>query len=105
VILINLKIQIKPEQREVWLANINGYADAVREEAGNVFFDVYQSLEGSEEYSIIEGFASKEAGESHVQTTHFKDFLVWFPTVIAAAPKIINTEIPGDDWSTMSEFE
>jgi quinol monooxygenase YgiN len=105
VILINLKIQIKAEQRETWLANIKSYTDAVREEAGNLSFDVYRSLDDADAYSIIEGFTSKEAGESHVQTAHFKEFLEWFPTVIASAPKIINTEIPGHDWSTMSEFE
>ena len=55
------------------------------------------------EFSIVEGFASKAAGDAHVQTDHFKDFLVWFPTVIGTAPQIINTEVP-DGWSRMHEF-
>jgi hypothetical protein len=40
-----------------------------------------------------------------VKTDHFKEFIAWFPTVIAAAPKIVNIELPGEGWSTMSELE
>lgn len=105
MILINLKIRIRSERRDDWLANIKRYTDAVRQEPGNISFDCYESIETPNEFSIIEGFESPEAGDRHVQTDHFKEFLAWFPTVIAGAPKIINTEVPGDGWSSMSEFE
>src|SRR5438094_8169257 len=96
MILINLKIQINPDRRDDWLANIKRYTDAVRQEQGNSFFDVFESIDTPNNFAIMEGFASKEAGESHVQTQHFKDFLEWFPKVIDAEPKIINTDVPGD---------
>lgn len=105
MILINLKIQIKPDRRDDWLANIKRYTDAVREEPGNLSFDCFESIDAPNDFSIIEGFASREAGDFHVQTDHFKDFLEWFPTVIAGAPRIINTEVDGDGWTTMHEFE
>jgi quinol monooxygenase YgiN len=103
VILIVLKIQIRPDRRDVWLERIAKYTAAVREEAGNLSFDVYESVDAPNEFSIVEGFASQEAGNAHVQTEHFKDFLVWFPTVIGTAPQIINTQVDG--WSRMSEFD
>ncbi|HKN39827.1 MAG TPA: putative quinol monooxygenase [Acidimicrobiia bacterium] len=103
MILIVLKIQIRPDRRDVWLERIAKYTAAVREEPGSLSFDVYESVESPNEFSIVEGFASKAAGDAHVQTDHFKDFLVWFPQVIGAAPQIINTEVP-DGWSRMSEF-
>ena len=103
MILIVLKIQIRPDRRDVWLERIAKYTAAVRDEPGNMSFDVYESVESPNEFSIVEGFASKEAGDAHVQTDHFKDFLVWFPTVIGTAPQIINTEISGG-WSRMHEF-
>ena len=105
MILINLKIRIRPERRDDWLANIKRYTDAVREEPGSLSFDCYESIETPNEFSIIESFATNAAGEVHVQTDHFKEFLEWFPTVIAAAPKIVNTHVTGDGWTTMSEFE
>ncbi|HLJ08214.1 MAG TPA: putative quinol monooxygenase [Acidimicrobiia bacterium] len=103
MILIVLKIQIRPDRRDVWLERIAKYTAAVRDEPGNLTFDVYESIDAPNEFSIVEGFASKEAGDAHVQTEHFKDFLVWFPTVIGTAPQIINTQVDG--WNRMSEFD
>lgn len=103
MILIVLKIQIRPDRRDVWLERIAKYTAAVRDEPGNLSFDVYESIDAPNEFSIVEGFASKEAGDAHVQTEHFKDFLVWFPTVIGTAPQIVNTQVDG--WNRMSEFD
>jgi len=103
MILIVLKIQIRPDRRDVWLERIAKYTAAVRDEPGNTSFDVYESIDAPNEFSIVEGFASKEAGDAHVQTDHFKDFLVWFPTVIGTAPQIINTQVDG--WNRMQEFD
>ena len=103
MILIVLKIQIRRDRRDVWLERMAKYTAAVREEPGCLSFDVYESVDSPNEFSIVEGFASKEAGDAHVQTDHFKDFLVWFPTVIGTAPQIINTQVDG--WSRMQEFD
>jgi hypothetical protein len=39
-----------------------------------------------------------------VQTDHFKEFMPWLPTVIAAPSRIINVEVP-EGWSAMAELE
>ena len=103
MILINLKIQIRADRRDEWLDRITSYAKACRDEPGCKSFDVYESVESPNQFSIIESFESQEAGGAHVQTEHFKDFLVWFPTVIGAAPLILNTEVP-NDFAPMGEF-
>ena len=103
MIHITLKIPIRADRREEWLDRITRYAKDCRDEPGCLSFDVYESIDAPNEFSIIEGFASQEAGGAHVQTDHFKDFLVWFPTVIGSAPLIVNTEVPGD-FAPMNEF-
>jgi quinol monooxygenase YgiN len=103
MILINLKIQIRPDRREEWLDRIARYGKATREEPGCRSFDVYESIDALNEFAIIETFESPDAGNSHVQTDHFKDFLVWFPTVIGKAPLILNTEVQ-TDFAPMGEF-
>src|SRR3954449_8982526 len=103
MILIVLKIQVRPDRREVWLERVAKYTAAVRDEPGNTGFDCYESVEARNEFVIVEGFVSKAAGDAHVQTDHFKDFLVWFPTVIGTAPMIINTEV-ASDFARMNEF-
>jgi quinol monooxygenase YgiN len=103
MILIVLKIDIRPDRREDWLSGVKRYTEAVRQEPGNRSFDCFESIDAPNEFAIVEGFASKEAGEVHVQTDHFKEFIAWFPEVLAGAPKIINTEIEGE-WSVMHEL-
>ena len=103
MILINLKIQIRADRRDEWLDRVTRYAKACRDEPGCTSFDVYESIESPNEFSIIESFESQEAGGAHVQTDHFKDFLVWFPTVIGTAPLIVNTEVQ-NDFAPMGEF-
>lgn len=105
MILINLKIQIKPEKRDDWLAGVARYTEAVRAEAGCISFDYYESPVTPNTFAVIESFTDNEAGDAHVQTSHFKEFIEWFPSVIAAAPVILNTQVSGDGWTTMHEFD
>ena len=56
--LINLEIQIRADRRDEWLDRITKYAKACRDEPGNNSFDVYESIESPNEFSIIESFAS-----------------------------------------------
>ena len=48
------------------------------------------------------GFRDREAGDAHVQSAHFKAAMEQMPRWLAAAPEIINVEVPGDSWSQMS---
>jgi quinol monooxygenase YgiN len=103
LILIVLKVQIRPDRRDVWLERVAKYTKAVRDEPGNVAFDVSESIEEANQFVVVEAFTTQEAGDAHVQTDHFKDLLVWFPTVIGNAPMIVNTETAGG-FTTMHEF-
>jgi quinol monooxygenase YgiN len=104
MIFIVLEVRIRPDRRQDWLAGIQRYTETVRQEEGNLSFDCYESLDTPDHFAVVEGFESRQAGEVHVQSDHFKDFMTWFPDVIAEAPKIVNTELPGEGWSTMSEL-
>src|SRR3712207_4533688 len=102
MILIVLQVPIRPDQRDEWLSGIQRYTEAVRQEPSNPTFECHESIETPNQFMIVEGFASREAGDEHVKTDHFKDFMAWFPKVLAGPPKIINTEVEG--WSEMSEL-
>jgi quinol monooxygenase YgiN len=104
MILIVLKISIRPDRRDEWLSGIKRYSAAVRQEPGGPEFECFESVENSNQFAAVEGFTSREASDRHVQTDHFKEFITWFPTVLADAPSIINVEVP-QGWSTMSELK
>ena len=103
MILIVVKMPILSDRRDEWLAGVRRYTEAVRNEPGGPEFTCYESLDGGDQFVAVEGFASREASDQHVQTDHFKEFIAWLPSVLADAPRIINVEVDG--WSEMSELK
>jgi quinol monooxygenase YgiN len=103
MILIVVQMPIRADRRDEWLVGITRYTDAVRHEPEGPEFECFQSIETPDAFLLVEAFASRAAGERHVQTDHFKEFMTWLPTVIAAPPRIINVEVPGG-WSAMAEL-
>ena len=103
MILIVVKMPIRPERRDEWLEGIQRYSEAVRREQGSPDFSCFESIENSNQFVAVESFPSRELSDAHVQTEHFKEFIAWFPKMLAAAPQIINIEVAGG-WSTMSEL-
>jgi quinol monooxygenase YgiN len=103
MILIVVKMPIRAARRADWLDGIKRYTDAVRHEPEGPEFECFQSIETPDTFVIVEGYASSAAGERHVQTDHFKEFITWVPSVLAAPPRIINVEVP-EGWSAMAEL-
>lgn len=103
MILIVVKMPIRSDRRDEWLEGIQRYSEAVRKEPGSPDFTCYESCETPNQFVAVESFPSRELSDAHVQTDHFKEFIAWFPTMLAAAPEIINIEV-ADGWSTMSEL-
>ena len=50
----------------------------------------------------VEAFQD-DAAAAHVNSDHFKKFVAWAPDYVDESPQIINTAIPGTDWSRMGE--
>jgi quinol monooxygenase YgiN len=98
-----LKISVRPDRRDDWLNGIKHYSEAVRQELGEPEFTCFESIKSPNQFVAVEGFASRQASDAHVQTDHFTEFIAWFPSVLAEAPKIINVEV-AEGWSTMSEL-
>ena len=51
MILINIKMQIRPEKMDEWLALADSYARDVNSEPGCLFFQFSRSLTRSEEHT------------------------------------------------------
>lgn len=103
MILIVLKIQVRPEKRDEWLAGIKQYTADVRQEPGNVSFDYYMHSDDPNEFAIVETFADGAAGSAHVATEHATKFFAWMPAMISSKPKINYQDLDGEAWSEMSE--
>ena len=103
MILIVVKFPVRPERAEQWPDLVAEFTRDVRAEAGNLFFEWSRSVEEPDTFVLVEGFASQEAGESHVATEHFQKALAWMGAEVSAQPSIIYTEAPQDGWNPMGE--
>lgn len=105
MIFIAVRYKVRPEYSERWLALVDDFTQATRAEPGNLWFDWSRSVDDPNEFVLIEAFRDAKAGEEHVGTEHFKQAMQTMPVALAETPRIINAEIPGDDWSLMGELE
>jgi quinol monooxygenase YgiN len=104
MIFIVVKWNIRPERSGEWLTLVDDFTRATRNEPGNIMFEWSKSVDDPHQFVLIEAFHDGEAGAAHVNSGHFKAAMAWMPDVVAEKPKIINVEVPGDDWAEMAEL-
>lgn len=104
MIFIVVKMNVRPEHTENWLDIVADFTQATRDEPGNLFFEWSTSVDNPNQFVLVEGFASREAGDAHVNSAHFKAAMDKMADAIATTPQIISTEAPGSGWSAMAEL-
>jgi quinol monooxygenase YgiN len=105
VILINIKMQIRPEKMDQWLALADSYARDVNSEDGCLFFQFSRSLADGSEFVCIEGFKDADAGAAHVKQPYVKRFFELAPDLVATQPQIIYIDTPHDGFGPMGEIQ
>ena len=104
MIFIVVKFTIRSGHTEDWLDLVEDFTQATRQEPGNLFFEWTRSVEHPNQFVPLEAFASREAGEAHVTSEHFKSAMAWIPRIIEKTPEIVNFETPGEGWAEMAEL-
>lgn len=104
MIFITAKFRVKPADADAWPDIVAGFTDATRAEPGCLWFDWSRSVEDPTEYVLVEAFRDGEAGGAHVNSAHFKAAQGSLPPHLVETPRIVNFEIPQDDWSELGEM-
>jgi quinol monooxygenase YgiN len=104
MIFITAKFQVKPEYADTWPEITAEFTQACRDEPGCLWFDWSRSVADPNEYVLVEAFRDGEAGGAHVQSAHFKQAQQTLPPHLVATPRIVNFEVPQDDWSELGEM-
>jgi quinol monooxygenase YgiN len=104
MIFITARFRIRPEHADRWPEISADFTAATRGEPGNLWFDWSRSLDDPTEYVLVEAFRDGDAGAAHVQSEHFRTAQKMLPDYLAETPRIVNFEIPQDDWSPLGEF-
>ena len=94
MILINVKFPVRADEADRWQALANKYAEQVRSEDGNLFFEWSRSIAEPDTWVCIEGFRDSDAGTAHVATAAFSDFIDQASDLVAAQPEIIYIDAP-----------
>ena len=105
MILINIRMQIRPEKMDEWLAVAHAYSKDVNSEEGCLFFNFSRSISDENEFICIEGFKDAEAGATHVRQPHVKKFFEVTPDLVATQPQIIYIDTPHDGFGPMGEIK
>ncbi|AVP67212.1 antibiotic biosynthesis monooxygenase [Rhodococcus hoagii] len=105
MIFIVVKFKVLPEHQENWLSITKDFTDATRSETGNLWYEWSRSVDDPSEYVLVEAFRDAEAGAEHVAADHFRRGLESMRPALSETPRIINTEVPGTEWSRMGELE
>lgn len=94
MILITLRVPVRPERLGEWEPIARQYARDVAAEPGCLFFEWSRSLTEPTTYVAVEGFADSAAGESHMKTGHVAAFMATAPDFVTARPQIIYIDSP-----------
>ena len=105
MIFITAKFRVKAEHADAWPEVSAAFTAATRGEPGCLWFDWSRSLDDPTEYVLVEAFRDGDAGAAHVQSQHFTDAQKTLPPYLAATPRIVNFEVPQDDWSLLGEMQ
>jgi len=98
-----LSIDIRPENRDDFLAGITRYCAQVRAEPGNWRFTCHEDIEEGNRFVVVANYADQAAGEAHVASEHAQWFFGWLPSAVSRVPSIVYQELPGAGRSEMSE--
>jgi quinol monooxygenase YgiN len=105
MIVINIKMRIRPEKMDEWLAVANAYAKDVNSEEGCLFFNFARDIGDASEFICIEGFRDADAGAAHVKNDYVKKFFEAAPDLVATQPQIIYIDTPHDGFGPMGEIQ
>ena len=105
MILINLKMSIRPDKMDEWLALADSYARDVNSEDGCLFFQFARSLADENEFVCIEGFKDAGAGATHVKQPYVKRFFDTASGLVSAQPQILYIDTPHDGFGPMAEIQ
>jgi quinol monooxygenase YgiN len=104
MIFITAKFRVKPEDADRWPEIAREFTEATRDEPGCLFFDWSRSLDDPNEYVLVEAFRDGQAGGEHVNSDHFRKAQQDLPPHLAETPRVVNFDIPQDDWSELGEM-
>ena len=104
MILINIKIPVRPDKMDEWLALAASYAKDVNSEDGCLSSSSPGASRSENEFVCIEGFKDAKAGGYHVKQPYVKAFFDTTADLVSAQPQIIYIDTPHEGFGPMGRI-
>jgi len=88
VIYVIATLTVKPEKRAELIAGAQACVAETRKEAGNIAYDMHESVTEPTKMVFVEQWESREALPAHEASEHVKVFLRTVAKCLAAPPRI-----------------
>lgn len=83
MIAIEAKLEVQPAKRQEFLEATKTLIEGSRLEAGNISYDLFQSIENENVFMMIEKWEDQAAIETHNTSAHFGQFVAFAQTALA----------------------
>ena len=83
-----VRVSIKPEERERWLALSRMNAELTRSEHGCMSYQVAEDVEWPNTFVIVENWASMEAQYAHFRQPGFSELMGTLGDLLAGPPEV-----------------
>jgi quinol monooxygenase YgiN len=104
MIFIVVKFNVRPASVDQFVESARSFAERVRQEPGNLWFDWSRSLEAQNRFVLVEAFRDAQAGAEHVGMEYFHEAMRQMRPLLVEVPDIVNVEVPGTEWSKLVEM-
>jgi len=94
MIIIHAGFQVKADQENEFLKEVQSLVEASRAEEGNISYDLLKDSEKAGSYTMVELWKDMDAVQAHNQAEHFTTFMTKAPQFMAAPAdvKLFNAE-------------
>lgn len=86
-------VSIKPDEREAWLELVQANAERTRAEEGCENYQIGEDIEASNDFVIVEQWASLDAQCNHFRTPEFGRLMGALGDLIARPPEVSIHEV------------
>jgi quinol monooxygenase YgiN len=104
LIFITAKFRVRATDADHWPDIAEEFTAVTRAEPGCLWFEWSRSLDDPTEYVLVEAFRDGAAGGEHVNSAHFRRAQSTLPPHLVETAKIVNFDVPQDDWSRLGEM-
>ncbi|NOU69131.1 antibiotic biosynthesis monooxygenase [Paenibacillus sp. LMG 31461] len=88
MIILQVQMTVKVEERDTFLNKANLLLAATQAEEGNISYNLYEDVSRPGSFAMLEEWRDEQAIDRHNKSEHFTEFLAYARNVLAEPAKM-----------------